>query len=546
MAAPLVVVRLSLAELFSDSYMFTLPWYQRTYAWMEEHARCLLEDIHSASRSEDGWYPLGDIILSRRGDDARAAVIDGQQRLITLSILFAILRDRIEEEELAKDLHARLWHSGRAPSRRINPKEFIDETLLHYVQEAGGTKKDPENIVYNKLTESERNIIENRNAIRDMLVSASQSELVELARFMLDNCYLVAQSVEEERIAIQMFVKAQDSGLRLAPTDMLKVSVLNHVPPELRDDLARVWDGCAARLGDDGLAALLRSLCDIRRETKRAGPVEVDLIRLYDIKSDAAGFITSTLQPMAELAIAIRDHKLGTDKTYDKINCRLSYLNLVKHDEWMAPVLHWLAANMQDVEATQDFLIRLERFAYVNMLNHVQKPKRMADYQLIIQGIDDGSVLQTTGPLTLYKSQITSAVRELRRSKFYTKRYKTQILLRVEGAVREDDRPRIVPRASIEHVFPRGARKKSVWKKVFSDENKAADYIHRLGNLTPLTEEENREAGVNDYDVKRKVFERSKFHLSRRSAGYEKWDYETIDERTETIIDMLLNSWELK
>ena len=83
-----------LGRIFSDDYLFEIPDYQRPYAWTTEQSGELLDDLLTAvSEDKDSSYFLGSIVLIKEPNDARAAVVDGQQRLTTLTILFCVLRE---------------------------------------------------------------------------------------------------------------------------------------------------------------------------------------------------------------------------------------------------------------------------------------------------------------------------------------------------------------------------------------------------------------------------------------------------------------------
>jgi uncharacterized protein with ParB-like and HNH nuclease domain len=87
----------SVGEIFSERYAFVVPPYQRQYAWKQEHAGELLDDLLLALGDSDGPleeqdpYFLGSIVLIERGRQ-EYEIVDGQQRLITLTILLAVLR----------------------------------------------------------------------------------------------------------------------------------------------------------------------------------------------------------------------------------------------------------------------------------------------------------------------------------------------------------------------------------------------------------------------------------------------------------------------
>src|ERR1700760_3860660 len=92
----------TVGDIFSDLYQFEIPPYQRPYAWEEEQARELLIDLLDAMDNGDvsgGLYFLGSIVLVKPPADSRARVIDGQQRLTTMTILLSVLRDLTTDVE---------------------------------------------------------------------------------------------------------------------------------------------------------------------------------------------------------------------------------------------------------------------------------------------------------------------------------------------------------------------------------------------------------------------------------------------------------------
>src|SRR5262245_57658742 len=90
-------------DIFDKSFRFFIPRYQRPYAWTTEQTEELLDDLWAAS-SADGVgiedkdpYFLGSIVLIKKEHHPRAEVIDGQQRLTTLTILLSVLRQLLPD-----------------------------------------------------------------------------------------------------------------------------------------------------------------------------------------------------------------------------------------------------------------------------------------------------------------------------------------------------------------------------------------------------------------------------------------------------------------
>ena len=83
-----------IADIFSDAYSFSIPPYQRPYAWELPQVTALLDDLMESMKAESGTqdlYFLGSVVLVKKPNSTKARVVDGQQRLTTLTILLLSL-----------------------------------------------------------------------------------------------------------------------------------------------------------------------------------------------------------------------------------------------------------------------------------------------------------------------------------------------------------------------------------------------------------------------------------------------------------------------
>jgi uncharacterized protein with ParB-like and HNH nuclease domain len=119
MAKTLVAHEEPVQKVFSDDYVFHIPDYQLPYSWTEEHARELMEDLLAHIQAHPGPiaamppYFLGSIVLIK-GDTPRADVVDGQQRLTTLTLLLAAIRANVDpklRDDITKRLYEKAMHS---------------------------------------------------------------------------------------------------------------------------------------------------------------------------------------------------------------------------------------------------------------------------------------------------------------------------------------------------------------------------------------------------------------------------------------------------
>ena len=92
-----------LIEILAGKEQYIIPAYQRAYSWEEEQCRQLFEDLEYAFRTdpEEGYF-LGSIVVSQNSKNVQE-VIDGQQRLITLTLLIKTLLTLDKENDDLKD-----------------------------------------------------------------------------------------------------------------------------------------------------------------------------------------------------------------------------------------------------------------------------------------------------------------------------------------------------------------------------------------------------------------------------------------------------------
>lgn len=102
-----------LSKVFGADFEYHIPGYQRPYAWTEEETGILFDDLYEFFQTEavDNYF-LGSIVLIKEENRRYADVIDGQQRLTTLSILFAVMANTFQSEEFKKTCKKYLQEDG--------------------------------------------------------------------------------------------------------------------------------------------------------------------------------------------------------------------------------------------------------------------------------------------------------------------------------------------------------------------------------------------------------------------------------------------------
>ena len=145
-------------EIFTDYFEYHIPSYQRPYAWDTEHASKLFEDLEDFYRKQfdkDEDYFLGSIVLIKEEDKPYAEVVDGQQRLTTLTILLSVLASKVQDARFKTSIKKLLVTEENAiseikaqPRLFLRPKEqtFFEKYVLEQDMDGflGLKREDPQ------------------------------------------------------------------------------------------------------------------------------------------------------------------------------------------------------------------------------------------------------------------------------------------------------------------------------------------------------------------------------------------------------------------
>ncbi|MDR2108295.1 MAG: DUF262 domain-containing protein [Coriobacteriales bacterium] len=195
-------------ELFRKGTL-SIPYYQRPYKWRRKNVQQLIGDIRDSMQRPK--YRIGTVILHE--DDGKLNVVDGQQRIITFSIIALYLDKKNNEGRIKID---------DIPKPDITPSPFGREA-------------------------SERNILENYKAVGEILSEYDDDYLATFANYFLHNCEVIIIRLARLDEAFQMFDSQNSRGKALYPTDLLKAFHIREMNPryvtdEQRLAMVRLWE----------------------------------------------------------------------------------------------------------------------------------------------------------------------------------------------------------------------------------------------------------------------------------------------------------------
>jgi len=260
----------TIRELLSGK-KYGVDFFQREYKWEQKQIEELIQDLTAKFTSfysaEDtpqnvssyGHYFLGPIIVSQSQHDEKLLIIDGQQRLTSITLVLIWLYRNIEDPDHKGQL-ANLINSQSYGVRSYN-LDFPEDPDRIECMEALYSGKDIEG---NGKSPSTRNILARYDDIKQLLSDAITPHAIPLfAYWLAEKVQLVEIRAAEAEDAYTIFETMNDRGMPLTPADMLKGYLLAKTEDEyLRSKSSKVWKSCVEELntfGKDEDAACIKA-----------------------------------------------------------------------------------------------------------------------------------------------------------------------------------------------------------------------------------------------------------------------------------------------
>ena len=545
-----------IADIFSDDYAFTIPPYQRPYAWEIQQASELFDDLLDAmapnSRSE-GLYFLGSIVLVKTPAKPEANVVDGQQRLTTLTILFSVLRDLTDDAELkiGRDAYVKQAPKhdlGQAERLRLHLRQRDQVFFENTVQRRDATANLPR---LEGLEGSQARIVENSLHYRERLLNMTDGQRDNLISFVLKSCYLVVVTVPTDAAARRIFTVLNARGLDLIATDILKADFLDRAGEAREKELSTRWEEIELALDRDRFSDLFHHIRMIFQREKPRSALEVgfpEFVRPF--RGDPKEFISGTLEPFAE-AFTLAEDRDRTKRLFDaRTTSLLRSLNRLDNKDWVPPLLLRLKqySENEDVDIP-DFIMKLERLAYYLFVTRSDVNARMSRYADVLDQIDprEGCTPRSTG-LKFSDEDARYFLNALDGPVYLKSRVVKPLLLRLDLALSDGSAVyNNYPTISVEHVCPQTIETGSQWDDWFSDRKAHNDWLHRAANLVLLTHRKNSRA--SNWDLNRKksaYFEKDDacpFLLTQQVLDATEWTPRTLEDRQKEVLRTLSKSW---
>lgn len=553
--------------LLGNSMTYRVPPFQRDYSWGEQEWDDLWADILETIRDggESAHY-MGYLVLQETGEQARN-VIDGQQRLTTLSLIILAAMKHLQ----------RLIDGGDEAESNQTRLEQIRNTYIGYL--------DPVTLtVTSKLTLNRHNnayyqtyIVPLAPTLPTRGFNASEMALRQafewfdrklreravsqpskgaaLASFvdrMSIRLFFTVITVTDELNAYRVFETLNARGVQLSSTDLLKnylFSVLHRDKVHERELelLDERWAAIVDRLGSERFPTYLRVHWNSRHKTRARESEMFKVVRgtvtnaasvftlLRDIETDLDTYLmltsgqTQGLPPDA--ANAVKELILFRVKT--PLSLLLASRRIMSDDDF-AKVLRACVVVSFRYNIIGSLSGGDQETVYTNTI------RRMLDGEIVRAD----QLIRAFTPVYPADGQFREAFAEksLRSGQGGNKKLVRYILSRIERQYANQDIDHESDRMSIEHILPDNPG--DGWNAF--DDQAVEHYVYRLGNVTLLERSANRELGQAPFDAKRAAYEGSSVRITQRVASdYETWTPETVESNQRWMAKQAAAAWRI-
>ncbi len=224
---------IKITELFSDGSIYSIPIYQRDYAWGFDEVQQLITDIDTISdQSDDYKYYIGTLVTYKREEDGKYEVIDGQQRLTTLYILFCnlvkkkkeyitVINEGTDDEEYPLGFDCR-ENSNICLKVLCNPTDEDNKDTIDF----------------------KSRIIDNANSISKIFEKKDDVFVDEFLK-KLEKVYIFRVEVPRHTDMNHYFEIMNTRGEQLEHTDIIKARLMAPLDREDHNIFSQIWNACS-------------------------------------------------------------------------------------------------------------------------------------------------------------------------------------------------------------------------------------------------------------------------------------------------------------
>lgn len=555
-----------LKEFLSNGKSYSVPPYQRDYSWKQEHWEDLWEDLMNAEANREDHY-MGSVVLESE-ERKFFRIIDGQQRMATLSILilacvdylYVLARENVDDaanRERAALLESSYLGAKDPATLRITPKlklnanddDFFQLNVAQRKRPQGGLRglRDSEKLLWECFQFFSRKVQEKfSRRKRGEEIAAFVSEIV------TERLVFISVRVQDQLSAYTVFETLNARGLELTETDLLKnylLSLADRLSKSQMDPVLRQWARITARVGIAAFPEFLRHHLNSRREYVRQKQL-FKTIKREVTTLDQVFELLDLLEADAAWFEALSDYSSQFWLDYQGAREHARVLNLFNVSQFTPLVL-----SAKDAFTVPHDMVEVLRYCAVVSVRfngvgrrstHIlEEVYNRAALEIRRQTVTTlAAVRQSLRPIYIPDDEFEGDFSALRlRNRSASGKRLRYLLAKIEKQLSGTDINDEAMTATVEHILPENPGE-SGWEH-FTAEAYERSY-ERIGNYSLLERALNGQvAGNAPFAQKQLVYAQSRYQTSKELMDYSDWTEEAIALRQAGMAKVAKAIWAL-
>lgn len=557
----------TLNKLLNTSRQFIVPIFQRNYSWQKNQYEQLWFDILRASKfKEKQNHFIGSIVYIDMGTPAgrpqQLLLIDGQQRLTTISILLCAIKDYVQKF----NLETKLINLAKIKNQFLYNSDEIDEDrykLLLNVQDKETYIKLIDNTIFT-VNKPATNIIKCYEffyeRIEDFIKQHGQIDEIYAGIFKLS---LVSISLDKDSDNPQMIFESMNStGKDLSQTDLLRNYLLMDLTPEKQTRLYKTyWKPMEELFGEDiykndvnKFDYFIRDFLTLKSDTGYICKINnvYENFKRYYLDNNCEKFaVLRDLFTYAKYYACIDLLQENDDELklywqeFKKLDSHVVYPFLLKlYDDYSRQILI-----KEDFKKILQVVIS---YLWRRAICEIPTNSLSKTFAILYQAVDKDDYVNSVIKAFVFKSSYKRfpsdyEVREKLQTKdVYHFRLRKYLLEALENYYHKEPIDLNTANYTIEHIMPQNIEHNLSWQQMLGEDWQEVHslYLHTLGNLTitgynaemsnkSFWEKVNGESG----------FKHSHLKLNESIVQCDVWNKKAIQRRTNILTDIILKIW---
>ena len=557
----------TLNKLLNTSRQFIVPIFQRNYSWQKSQYEQLWFDILRASKfKEKQNHFIGSIVYIDMGTPAgrpqQLLLIDGQQRLTTISILLCAIKDYVQKF----NLETKLINLAKIKNQFLYNSDEIDEDrykLLLNVQDKETYIKLIDNTIFT-VNKPATNIIKCYEffyeRIEDFIKQYGQIDEIYAGIFKLS---LVSISLDKDSDNPQMIFESMNStGKDLSQTDLLRNYLLMDLTPEKQTRLYKTyWKPMEELFGEDiykndvnKFDYFIRDFLTLKSDTGHICKINnvYENFKRYYLDNNCEKFaVLKDLFTYAKYYACIDLLQENDDELklywqeFKKLDSHVVYPFLLKlYDDYSRQILI-----KEDFKKILQVVIS---YLWRRAICEIPTNSLSKTFATLYQAVDKDDYVNSVIKAFVFKSSYKRfpsdyEVREKLQTKdIYHFRLRKYLLEALENYYHKEPIDLNTANYTIEHIMPQNIEHNLSWQQMLGENWQEVHslYLHTLGNLTITgynAEMSNKSFGekVNGESG----FKHSHLKLNESIVQCDVWNKKAIQRRTNILTDIILKIW---